>query len=155
MFSSTLRNSHTARPGPLAGLTLWGAFQFSEVATRRPSNTGPVSACESHHRPTQETKRRAKRQEAGDDPQVAVNQDLGHSEEKGIHLQCHSLSVSRAVPREQTRGRTFHSILWDGLELTQYGPSPSAPHHPRVLGELHSFYILWRIYVQPTQQLEQ
>lgn len=121
-------NPYTARPGPLAGLTLWAAFQFSEVATRRPSTTGPVSACDSHHRHAQEMQRRAKRNGARG-PQVTANQDLGHSEEKDICLQCHSLSVSRAVPREQTRGRAFHGILQDGLELKQYGPSPSAPHH--------------------------
>lgn len=121
-------NPYTARPGPLAGLTLWAAFQFSEVATRGPSTTGPVSACDSHHRHTQEMKRRAKRNGARG-LQVTANQDLGHSEEKDICLQCHSLSVSRAVPRERTRGRAFHGILQDGLKLKQYGPSPSAPHH--------------------------
>lgn len=133
MIFSALRNPHRARPGPLAGLTLWAAFQFSEVATRRSSNTGPVSACESHHTHThaQEMKRRAKRHGARS-PQVTINQDLGHSEEKDIGLQSHSLSVSRAVPENGPEEGHFAASYEMVSDSNTMDPVPQPLTTPRL-----------------------
>lgn len=49
----------------------------------------------------------------------------------------------------------IYFLRGQGTSTRNIGGHFSIENHPCVLEELHSFYILWGIYVQPTQQLGQ